>query len=63
MSHLVVYGTCARASWARATEAERRELAALGELIRLSWGRTSPASWPAGLGRKSRGKALHRLGK
>ena len=42
VSHLVVYGTCARATWARATQAERRELAALGELIRMSWGSDQP---------------------
>ena len=30
VSQLIVYGTCARASWARATEAERRQLEALG---------------------------------
>ena len=42
VSHLVIYGTCARATWAKATEVERRELAALGELIRLSWGSDQP---------------------
>jgi pimeloyl-ACP methyl ester carboxylesterase len=42
VSHLIVYGTCARATWARATEEERRELRALGELIRLSWGSDQP---------------------
>jgi len=29
VSHLIVFGTCARATWARATEEERRELAAV----------------------------------
>ena len=38
VSHVVVFGTCARATWARANETERRELAALGELIQVSWG-------------------------
>lgn len=42
VSHLIVYGTCARATWARATEEERRELRALGELIRVSWGSDQP---------------------
>ena len=42
VSHLIVYGTCARATWARADPAERRELAALGELIRVSWGSDQP---------------------
>jgi DNA-binding SARP family transcriptional activator/pimeloyl-ACP methyl ester carboxylesterase len=42
VSHLVVYGTCARATWAKATEEERRELAALGELIGTSWGTDKP---------------------
>jgi DNA-binding SARP family transcriptional activator/pimeloyl-ACP methyl ester carboxylesterase len=42
VSHLVVYGTCARSTWARASPAERRELAALGELIRASWGSDQP---------------------
>jgi DNA-binding SARP family transcriptional activator/pimeloyl-ACP methyl ester carboxylesterase len=42
VTHLVIYGTCARATWARATPAERRELAALGELIRTSWGSDQP---------------------
>ncbi len=42
VSHLIVYGTCARATWARATDEERRELAALGELIRVSWGSDQP---------------------
>ena len=42
VSHLVVFGTCARSTWARATQPERRELAALGELIRTSWGSDQP---------------------
>jgi DNA-binding SARP family transcriptional activator/pimeloyl-ACP methyl ester carboxylesterase len=42
VSHLVVYGTCARATWARATDEERRELRALGELIKVSWGKDEP---------------------
>jgi DNA-binding SARP family transcriptional activator/pimeloyl-ACP methyl ester carboxylesterase len=42
VSHLIVYGTCARATWARVTEQERRELAALGQLIRVSWGSDQP---------------------
>ena len=42
VSHVVVYGTCARATWARADEQQRRELAALGELIKVSWGSDHP---------------------
>ena len=42
VSHLIVYGTCARATWARATDEERRELRALGELIKISWGSDEP---------------------
>ncbi len=42
VSHLIIYGTCARATWAKATEEERRQLAALGQLIRLSWGSDQP---------------------
>jgi pimeloyl-ACP methyl ester carboxylesterase len=42
VSHLIVYGTSARATWARATDEERRELRALGELIRVSWGSDQP---------------------
>ena len=42
VSHVVVYGTCGRATWARADEERRRELAALGELIRTSWGSDRP---------------------
>jgi len=42
VSHLIVYGTCARATWAKASEAERRELSALGELIKVSWGSDKP---------------------
>ncbi len=42
VSHLIVYGTCARATWAKATDEQRRELAALGELIKVSWGSDQP---------------------
>jgi DNA-binding SARP family transcriptional activator/pimeloyl-ACP methyl ester carboxylesterase len=42
VSHLVVYGTCARATWAKASPVERQELAALGQLIQLSWGSDQP---------------------
>ena len=42
VSHVVVYGTCARATWAKATTEQRRELAALGELIKVSWGTDQP---------------------
>jgi pimeloyl-ACP methyl ester carboxylesterase len=42
VSHVVVYGTCARATWARADDEQRRELAALGELIKTSWGGDQP---------------------
>jgi DNA-binding SARP family transcriptional activator/pimeloyl-ACP methyl ester carboxylesterase len=42
VSHVVVYGTCASATWAKATDAQRRELAALGELIKVSWGTDQP---------------------
>jgi DNA-binding SARP family transcriptional activator/pimeloyl-ACP methyl ester carboxylesterase len=42
VSHLIVYGTCTRAMWARASQTERRSIAALGELIRLSWGSDQP---------------------
>lgn len=42
VSHLIIYGTCAHSTWARASEAERRELAALGQLIRSSWGSDQP---------------------
>ena len=38
VSHVVVYGTCARAMWERASDEQRQELAALGQLIRVSWG-------------------------
>lgn len=37
-----MYGTCARATWERADEERRRELAALGELIKVSWGGDQP---------------------
>jgi pimeloyl-ACP methyl ester carboxylesterase len=42
VSHLVIYGTCARATWDRAGPEERRQLTALGELIRTSWGSDRP---------------------
>jgi DNA-binding SARP family transcriptional activator/pimeloyl-ACP methyl ester carboxylesterase len=42
VSHLIVFGTCARATWARATPEEQRELVALGELLRVSWGSDQP---------------------
>ncbi len=42
VSHVVVFGTCARATWAKATDEQRRELAALGELIKVSWGSDQP---------------------
>jgi DNA-binding SARP family transcriptional activator/pimeloyl-ACP methyl ester carboxylesterase len=42
VSHVIVYGTCARATWARASDERRRELAALGELIKVSWGSDQP---------------------
>ena len=42
VSHVVVYGTCARATWAKATDEQRRELAALGDLIKVSWGSDQP---------------------
>jgi len=42
VSRLIVYGTCARATWDRADAARRSELAALGQLIRLSWGSDEP---------------------
>ena len=42
VSHVVVFGTCARATWAKATEEQRRELTALGELIKVSWGSDQP---------------------
>jgi pimeloyl-ACP methyl ester carboxylesterase/DNA-binding SARP family transcriptional activator len=42
VSHVIVVGTCARATWARADEARRRELTVLGELIRVSWGNDQP---------------------
>jgi pimeloyl-ACP methyl ester carboxylesterase len=43
VSHVVVFGTCARATWARADDELRRELAALGELIKSSWGNETAA--------------------
>jgi pimeloyl-ACP methyl ester carboxylesterase len=42
VSHVIVYGTCARGSWERASDDRRRELAALGQLIRVSWGSDEP---------------------
>lgn len=42
VSHVIVYGTCARATWTRASDELRRELSALGELIRTSWGSDRP---------------------
>lgn len=42
VSHLVVFGTCARATWAKAGRDERRSLVALGQLIRSSWGSDKP---------------------
>jgi DNA-binding SARP family transcriptional activator/pimeloyl-ACP methyl ester carboxylesterase len=42
VSHVVVYGTCARSTWARASDERRRELTALGELIKTSWGSDEP---------------------
>jgi pimeloyl-ACP methyl ester carboxylesterase/DNA-binding SARP family transcriptional activator len=42
VSHLVVFGTCSRQTWARATDDERAEMTALGQLIRTSWGGTKP---------------------
>ena len=42
VSHLVVVGTCAQSTWDRADESRRRELAALGELIKTSWGSDKP---------------------
>jgi pimeloyl-ACP methyl ester carboxylesterase len=38
----VVYGTCTRSTRARANPSERRSMAALGELIRVSWGSDQP---------------------
>jgi hypothetical protein len=42
VSHVIVYGTCARGSWERASDDRRRELAALGQLIRVSGGSDEP---------------------
>jgi pimeloyl-ACP methyl ester carboxylesterase/DNA-binding SARP family transcriptional activator len=42
VSHVVVHGTTARQTWPRADDERRRELAALGELIKTSWGRDQP---------------------
>lgn len=42
VSHVVVLGTCGHATWAKATDEQRRELAALGELIKVSWGSDQP---------------------
>lgn len=44
VSHLVVHGTCARALWPRASKEQKSELVALGQLLRVSWGPTPPAS-------------------
>ena len=41
VSHVIVYGTCARATWARATDDQRRELAPWGS-DRTSWGTDQP---------------------
>ena len=38
----MVYGTCARSTWAKASDEQRRELAALSELIKVSWGSDQP---------------------
>jgi DNA-binding SARP family transcriptional activator/pimeloyl-ACP methyl ester carboxylesterase len=42
VSHVIVYGTCARSTWERASDERRRELTALGELIKTSWGSDEP---------------------
>jgi pimeloyl-ACP methyl ester carboxylesterase/DNA-binding SARP family transcriptional activator len=42
VSHLVVYGTCARAVWPRASAEQKSELVALGQLLRVSWGSDAP---------------------
>jgi pimeloyl-ACP methyl ester carboxylesterase/DNA-binding SARP family transcriptional activator len=42
VTHLIIYGTCARATWGKATDTERRALAALGQLMRVSWGSDEP---------------------
>ncbi|WP_194411008.1 alpha/beta hydrolase [Microbacterium cremeum] len=42
VSHVVIFGTCARSTWQRADDRRRRELAALGELIKVSWGSDQP---------------------
>ena len=42
VSHLIVFGTCARSTWAKASDEERRQLLALAELIRTSWGSEQP---------------------
>jgi pimeloyl-ACP methyl ester carboxylesterase len=42
VTHVVVYGTCAQATWQRADSDRRRELTALGELIKVSWGSDQP---------------------
>jgi DNA-binding SARP family transcriptional activator/pimeloyl-ACP methyl ester carboxylesterase len=42
VTHVIVYGTCARATWERADGPRRRELTALGELIKVSWGSDQP---------------------
>jgi pimeloyl-ACP methyl ester carboxylesterase len=42
VTHIVIYGTCARSTWQNATAEERRELSALTELLRMSWGSDKP---------------------
>jgi pimeloyl-ACP methyl ester carboxylesterase/DNA-binding SARP family transcriptional activator len=42
VSKVIVYGTCGRATWEHASPERRQELAALGQLIRVSWGSDQP---------------------
>jgi pimeloyl-ACP methyl ester carboxylesterase len=42
VSRVIVYGTCARATWARASPELRQELSALDQLIGVSWGSDQP---------------------
>lgn len=42
VTHVVIYGTCARSTWRSVSREERRELAALTELLRTSWGSDKP---------------------
>jgi DNA-binding SARP family transcriptional activator/pimeloyl-ACP methyl ester carboxylesterase len=42
VSHIVVFGTCGRSTWQHASPERRRELAALTELMRTSWGSEEP---------------------